>query len=92
MRPFELVRLPTLPEAQKQMTEDPVHRAFRAGGTPRWVSSSATSPRATTSFAPTGPTDAIVGLHPGDRMAGIECLLIDRQTRLRDFKQLLRRN
>lgn len=32
MRPFELVRLPTLPEAQKQLTEDPVHRAFRAGG------------------------------------------------------------
>lgn len=32
MEPFELVRLPTLPEAQAEVVEDPIHRAYRAGG------------------------------------------------------------
>jgi xanthine dehydrogenase YagS FAD-binding subunit len=32
MQPFELVRLPTLPRAQAEVVEDPIHRAYRAGG------------------------------------------------------------
>lgn len=32
MEPFELVRLPLMPDAQAEVVEDPIHRAYRAGG------------------------------------------------------------